>query len=261
MFLFQCFQSTDCPHVVFKLGLLSAFAQMIIRDVIVRCGCISILQAVKERWFLTCLNLFRRGFSCRLLPLQRLRPEGPVPLITVQQRSQNRFAFRTEDRINHGRIPECDIKESNLIDREWPVIHIDRIARMQIIGKRWFFRRLLWMPVRWGRLIRKQVNGDFPHGRDAVMLRNTSLAWSQRRNLRFRRRLLLFSCFLCRNRFDVRFDLLNERIPLKCLRINNLSVDDAILGQLFTDLLRINLIKRVFCFQSVGRIGRFFRFR
>ena len=42
---------------------------------------------------------------------------------------------------------------------------------------------------------------------------------------------------------DICFDLLDERIPGKRIRIDNLSIDNAILGQLFTDMIGINLIQ------------------
>ena len=142
MFLFQCFQGTDGTHVVLKLGLLAAFAQVIVRDS-------EILSAFSRRFqrihhFLS--GLFCEAFLCLLRRLQRFCPERPVPFVTVQQRSQNRFAFRTENGINHGRIPEGDIKESHLIDREGPVIHIDCIAWVQIISKGRFCRWFLRMP-------------------------------------------------------------------------------------------------------------------
>ena len=74
------------------------------------------------------------------------------------------------------------------------------------------------------------------------MLRNTPLAWSQRRNLRLSRCFWFFRFLSC-NRCNICFDLLDEGIPGKRIRIDNLSIDNAILSQLFTDLVGVNLIQ------------------
>ena len=165
VFLLQCFQRADRAHVVFKLGLLTAFTQVVIRNPII------------DRRLRSSL-LHRRKFHLRaffrLCLLQRFCPEGQIPLITVQQRPQNALAFRTEDRINHFRVAEGDIIEADTIYRERASIQIDRIARMQIIRK----GRLLWRSLRMlgrrQRLIQCQVNGDFPHSGNSIMLRYTA---------------------------------------------------------------------------------------
>ena len=87
------------------------------------------------------------------------------------------------------------------------------------------------------------------------MLGNAPLTRPQRRNF------LFFSCLFCRNRCGIRFNLLDEGIPGKCFRINNLSIDDAILGQLFTDLFGINIIQKTFYLLDVRRRSSFFRSR
>ena len=165
MFLLQCFQRADRAHVVFKLGLLTAFTQMIIRDPIIDRRLRSSLLH-RRKFYL------RAFFRLRLL--QRFCPEGQVPLITVQQRSQNALAFRAEDRINHFRIAEGDIIEADTIYREGASIQIDRITGMQIIRKGWLLWRLLRMPGRRQRFIQRQVNGDFPHSGNSIMLRNAA---------------------------------------------------------------------------------------
>lgn len=93
------------------------------------------------------------------------------------------------------------------------------------------------------------------------MLRNTPLTRLQRRNLRFSRCCLSFRRFLFRNRCDIRFDLLDEGIPGKGFRIHDLSIYNAIPGQLFTDLFGINIVQKILCFWNLSRLRRFFLFR
>ena len=247
MFLFQCFQRADRAHVVFKLGLLTAFAQVIIRDPII------------DRRLRSSL-LSRRKFHLRaffrLHLLQRFCPEGQVPLITVQQRPQNALAFRTENRVNHFRIAEGDIIKAETVHREGASIQIDRIAGMQIIRKGRFLRRSLGMPGRRHRVIQRQVNGDFPHSGNPVMFRNAAFTGLKGRNIRF-----FSGGFLSRYRSYIGLHLLNEWIPGKRFRIDHFAVHNAVSCKLFADRVRINVIQRVCLIRLFLHIGRIRRFR
>jgi len=71
------------------------------------------------------------------------------------------------------------------------------------------------------------------------MLGNAPLTRPQRRNF------LFFSCLFCRNRCGIRFNLLDEGIPGKCFRINNLSIDEAFLtGESVAAVKRLAVLER-----------------
>ena len=259
-FFLQRFQCPDRPDVALKLGLLSAFTQVIVRDMEVCCTMRgNLLHLFIRRCRYLCCILLLRYRCCSKCLRQRFCPERKVPGIPVQQHAQNGLALRPEDGIGHGRIAEGHIIKTHPIHDEGAVIHIDGVSGMQIIGERGRFR-----PARFpGRrdLVKRvicQVNDNLPHSRNPIMLRDQTLTGPKRRgafrrlsNRLFSRSFLRF--ILSGDGSRIRFHLLNERIPGQSLRINQFSVHNSIFRKMFPDSGGINAVQDIIRLQIFRR--------
>ena len=160
----------------------------------------------------------------------RLRPKSRtiniIPDIQVQQTLEHFLAFRPQNGICLRRITHADIKEPDVFHHKRLIAKINRIPGMQLIGE-----------DRQIRLPGSQINHDFTHGRNPVMLGNSSLSWTERRND-------LFFCLLL-GRFSVRFGLLDDFTVFQCFRINDFTVNNTVFSKLFPDRNWINIVQPI----------------
>ena len=119
--------------------------------------------------------------------------------------------------------------------------------------------RLIWYGRLWFPIPSGQVNGDFSHGGNTVVCRDTPFARTRGRDILFWRFSFSLRGFFSGNGCHIRFYLLDERIPSQSFRVNDFAIDDSAFGQMFPDGCRINIIHpiRLFIRNRFGS-GMFF---
>ena len=219
IFTFNVFQGSDCGDIVGILGLLTAFAQMIIRNA-------EVLSANSH---------FRLRFShCFLRFWPKSRTINIIPDIQTQQALEHFFTFRSQNGIWLRRIAHADIKEPDVFHHERLIAKVNSIPGMQLIGKDWWFG-----------LTGSQIHHDFTHGRNPIMFGNPAFARAKRWDFRFFRDFVFFSLWgrFC---FRISLSLLNNIAVFQCFRIDDFTVNNPVFSQILTNCDRINIIQPVY---------------